>query len=244
MAKGVHYNIDNIDNRNNKENIEQMSNGFLTSSIGVVTDVTPSHEADHLSSGQKEEGALPSIGIIQPTPLCENDVKRALTQLFDNGETSSQRYKLKVGIDLVNGERVEFIASLTKDMRNFKKYIPEDSRELILKIANEYRKSIKAKHQTYPYLGKFHMNMGRGRNIHSQVEPNTIAIVWYNAEERGWSGALMIYDWVYEFDLFDDYVNEKQKKTGLKCQDIWKNPKHDNTERPLTWAQLRAQKQK
>ena len=243
MKTGVHYNIDNIDNKKNKDNTLWMSNGFLLPSNGVVTDVTPSPTKDHVSPGQQtKENDSSQCELAQCTPLglSADDVQRAIIQMYDNGESAAQRYKLKVGIDLVNGERVEFIASLTKDMRNFKKYIPEESKEMIIGLATAFRKDIKQRFHTYPYLGKFHMNQGRGRHVHSQVEPHTFVAVWYDAEEKGWCGELMIYDWTHRFDLFDDYVTEKQKKTGLKCQDTYINPKHDKTERPLTWAQQRA----
>jgi hypothetical protein len=243
MKKGVDYNIDNIENKKNIKNIEHEANGFLSPSVGVVSYATPIDDRSDLSSGQTaKRDSMSQVCIPQPTPLCEDQIIRSRLQMYDNGEGSSQRYKLKCTIDLVDGSRAEFIASLTKDMRNFKKYIPEEGKDLVLEVATQYRRHIKKTHSTYPYMGKFHLNQGRGRHIHSQIEPNTVAIIWFNPEDKGWSGALMIYDWSYEFDLFDTYVTEKQKQSGLKCQDIWKNPKYDKTERPLTWAEQRALK--
>ena len=241
---GVHYNIDNKDNKENKDNTLSTNNGFSSPFTGVVAYATPDSHRSHLSSGQSGvENDSSLVEITQPTPLLTEDmIKRASIQMFDNGETSAQRYKIKIGIDLIDGERVEFIASLTKDMRNFKKYIPEQSRDMIINLANAFRKDTKQRLNTYPYLGKFHMNQGRGRHIHSQIEPNTFVALWYDTEEKGWCGELMIYDWMHRFDLFDEYVTDRQKKSGLKCQDIWTNPTHDIKERPKTWAELRKSK--
>lgn len=245
MATGVGYNIDNIDNKENKDNTLSMTNGFLHPSAGVVTGVTPKPTRDHDSPGQQaKENDSSQCELALPTPpiLSGEDIRRASIQMYDNGENAVQRYKIKVGIDLVDGERVEFIASLTKDMRNFKKYIPESCRDTIIHVATAFRRDIKDRFHTYPYLGKFHMNQGRGRHVHSQVEPNTFVAIWYDTEEKGWCGELMIYDWTHRFDLFDEYLTEKQKKSGVKCQDTYTNPNHDQRTRPLTWAEQRQQK--
>jgi hypothetical protein len=245
MKKGVGYNIDNVVNKENKENTLSMNNAFLTPFSGVVTGVTPKPNRSHDSPGQKaKENDSSPCELTEPTPaLSQEEIQRANIQMYDNGENSPQRYKIKVGIDLVDGDRVEFIASLTKDFRNFKKYIPEQCKQTIISLATAFRKDIKSKYQSYPYLGKFHMNQGRGRHVHSQIEPNTFVAIWYDTEDRGWCGELMIHDWTHRFDLFDEYVTDKQKKTGLKCQDNWHNPQHDKRERPLTWAQQRALRQ-
>ena len=245
MATGVGYNIDNIDKEDNKENTLSMINGLIPPSAGVVTCVTPKPIRDHDSPGQQaKENDSSQCELVYPTPpaLTGDDIRRASIQMYDNGEDAVQRYKIKVSIDLVDGERVEFIASLTKDMRNFKKYIPEQCRDMIIRAATMFRKDTKAKFNTYPYLGKFHLNQGRGRHVHSQTEPNTFVAVWYDTEEKGWCGELMIYDWTHRFDLFDEYLTEKQKKAGVKCQDIYTNPQHDQRIRPLTWAEQRQQK--
>jgi hypothetical protein len=168
--------------------------------------------------------------------LDATQIDRALIQLFDNGETARQRYKLKTRINLHDkSDNPEFIAPMTKDFRNFKRYIPAEGREAVLEYATEIRKKIKAQFGSYPYIGKFHLNNGSGASI--QVEPNTLAAVWYNAEEGGWSGVLMIQDWIYHFDLFKDYLTDKQKIIGVKAQTLYINPEHDKRVRPLTWAQ-------
>jgi transcriptional antiterminator Rof (Rho-off) len=240
---GVHYNIDNIDNRNNKDNTLSMNNAFSSPFSGLRADALEQPTKDHVSPGHKaKENDSSPCELAYPTPTLNEDmIQRAVIQLYDNGETAVQRYKLKVGIDLVDGERVEFIASLTKDFRNFKKYIPSESKDTVIKLATAFRSTIKSQTHSYPYLGKFHMNQGRGRNVHSQVEPHTFTAVWFDTEDRGWSGELMIYDWCYKFDLFDTYVTEKQRSSGVKCQDTWANPNYDPRQRPLTWAQKRQQ---
>jgi hypothetical protein len=244
MKTGVDYNIDNKENKENEYNILSRNNGFFAPLNGIATDVAEQPHRDHNASGQKgEENDSSRLGITQPTPVLNPDeIVRASIQFYDNGEKAPQRYKIKVSIDLLDESRAEFIASLTKDMRNFKKYIPENCRTMITHLATAFRKDIKQQHNTYPYLGKFHLNQGRGHHVHSQVEPNTFVAIWFDPIEKGWAGELMIYDWTYRFDLFDDYVTEKQKKSGVKCQDIWINPKHDKRQRPLTWAEQRAQR--
>ena len=105
----------------------------------------------------------------------------------------------------------------------------------------EERKRIKALTGNWPYIGKLHINTGAGAHRKTiQNEPDTLVIVWWDPEERGWSGVVKLQNWIHEFDLFTDYLSPKQKSQGVKAQDTWKNPKHDKTIRPLTWAEQRA----
>lgn len=168
-------------------------------------------------------------------------IARAMLQLFDNGEKAFQRYKFKIRLNLVDNTNPEFIASLTKDFRNFKKYIPEEGREDIIDLAKAVRKKIKSQFGTYPYIGKFHLNQGRkGRKFRNcnQTEPHTFVAVWWDAEEHGWSGMIALHNWSHEFDLFDLNISAKQKATGVKASVLYINPLHDKRERPLTYAQL------
>lgn len=242
--KGVHYNnIDNKENKENKENICEMNNSFSPSIAGREADASPKSIVSLSSSGQ-ETGLdeVSGYGTSQPTPLDDEQIKRALVQLFDNGEDVAQRYKIKVKLNLVDDEDPEFIASMTRDYRNFKKYIPSEGKDQVLEFAKEMRSAIKSKYGTYPYLGKFHLNQGQGRHIHSQVEPFTAAAIWYDQENKGWSGAVMLYDWIHQFDLTAEYLTDKQKKMRIRGQDLYVNPKHDNRQRPLTWAEQRRLK--
>jgi hypothetical protein len=139
-------------------------------------------------------------------------------------------------------QQAEFISSLTKDMRNCKKFIPEPGREDISDLARDIRFKIKNEEKEYPYIGKFHLNVGwnsKGAGF-IQIEPETFAAVWYDNHYQGFRGCLKIYDWTLNFDLFEDRVTDKQSRAGMVCQTIYKNPKYDRTIRPKTWAERRA----
>jgi hypothetical protein len=182
---------------------------------------------------------------LAPTPILnESMIERAPIQLFDNGPDQFQRYKLKVRLNLLNDKtNPEFIASLTQDMRNFKKYIPEPGRDEIIEVAKETRRSIKDNFGVYPWIGKFHLNNGFVPGKSSiQIEPMTFAALWFDTHHQGWSGMVQIYEWVYKFDLFDNNITAKQTKAGVVAQTLFVNPAHSKIQRPKTWAELRAGK--
>lgn len=239
-----YYNKDNKDKEDKKDKILGRNNPFLTSSSGLEATPLKVNSCSMLSSSegqQGEEEPLDSgaLGSEIEEMKILSDMKTAIIQLYDNGEQSKQRYKLKTRINLKDGENPEFIANLTKDLRNFKKYIPEEGKTEVLEFATHFRKEIKTQFGSYPYLGKFHFNTG-GQGSRT-IEPNTVVAVWYDSDNKGWSGALMIYDWILKFDLFNEYLSDKQKQAGVKCQTTWTHPDHQKA-RPKTWAQQRAEK--
>lgn len=247
LEKGVHYyNIYNKENTYNKDKtLPNKENDFISSSVGIeaYASLVQVPLESPLDSA-KGEGALPckSVEATAPTPLDEDQIKSCICQLFDNGEQSTQRYKYKIRLNLTDGTNPEFIASLTKDLRNFKKYVPGPNRQQIIDTAMAERKRIKAMTGNWPYIGKLHLNSGySGQRKTIQVEPDTLVVVWWDAEERGWSGAVMIQNWVYEFDLFEQYVTAKQKAQGVRAQTNWQNPKYGKKNRPLTWAEQRSE---
>lgn len=181
------------------------------------------------------------VGSAEPESVLNADmIARAMLQLFDNGEKAFQRYKFKIRLNLVDNTNPEFIASLTKDFRNFKKYIPEPGRDDIIALAGAIRKKIKSQFGNYPYIGKFHLNQGykggKTRNC-IQTEPNTFVAVWWDSEEHGWCGMIVLHDWSHEFDLFDTNISAKQRAAGVKASVLYINPTHDKRERPLTYAE-------
>jgi hypothetical protein len=214
-------------------------NEFSSSSSGLAPLIASPCSRPGLSQGEEvvvasEEGFT----------LTEAMIERAPIQLWDNGEKAFRRYKIKVRLNLVNdNENPEFIASLTKDFRNFKKYIPAECRDAIIQKAADLRSEIKLKYDAVPYLGKFHLanTWNKGRRQANEIEPWTLAAVWWNPEERGWSGAVFIHDWHYVFDLFEENLTAKQKNAGCKAATLYINPKHDKRVRPKTWAQRRAE---
>ena len=234
----------NKDNRDKKDKTLQTDNDLSLSSYGIASyeALCPEDFSSLPLAESQERGALLHLSkATAPTPLDEDQVKSFIIQLFDNGEDSSQRYKLKIRLNLTDGTNPEFIASLTKDPRNFKKHIPGPTAQDIKDMVMTERQRVKSLTGNYPWMGKFHLNHGAGNKRRTiQIEPDTLALVWWDAEERGWSGVFKIQNFAREFDLFEQYVTAKQKASGVRAQDNWKNPKYDKTVRPLTWAQKRG----
>lgn len=238
------YNKDNRDNKENKNNYYEPDNPLSPISRGIASvEALSPEDLSHLpAAGSQERGALPHLSQARaPTPLDKDQIKSCILQLFDNGEAARQRYKFKVRLNLTDGTNPEFIASLTKDFRNFRKYIPEPGRDAIIELAQQIRKQVKQKYDTIAYVGKLHMNNPTDPRATKQIEPNTFVSVWWNAEERGWSGTILFQEWYHKFDLFTDYLTAKQRAMGVKAQDNWQNPKYDKRVRPLTWAEQRQQ---
>jgi len=239
--KGVEsYNTDNTEKRDKTLTTD---NDFSHSISGIEADASlklPLESPLDLANGEGTKSSLLPEATA-PTPLTADQIRSCVFQLFDNGEESSQRYKYKLRLNLIDGTNPEFIASLTKDFRNFKKYIPEPNRQQIIDVATAERRRIKQLTGNWPYLGKLHSNPGAGAHRRSiQIEPDTLVVIWWDPEERGWSGAVKLQNWVHEFDLFDHYLTAKQKSQGVRAQDNWQNPKYDQRVRPLTWAQQRG----
>lgn len=221
---------------------ETKENDFLLSSSGLASLIASPCSRPEMC--QEEEVV---VAAEEGFTLTGDMIERAPIQLWDNGENSFRRYKLKVRLNLVDDdENPEFIASLTKDMRNFKKYIPAECRDDIINKATHIRSTIKAEHGVYPYIGKFHLsnNWVKGKRQRNEIEPWTLAAVWWNPEEKGWSGVVGIHNWIYEFDLFEENLTGKQKASGCKAATLYINPNHDKRVRPKTWAQRRSEANK
>ena len=245
-AKGVgYYNKDNRENKYKKDKTLPTNNAFPPSSLGLASEEALKSIEDSVPLAfSQEEGALPHLSPAgAPTPLDENQIKSCIFQLFDNGETSTQRYKFKIRLNLTDGTNPEFIASLTKDFRNFKKYIPEPYRQDIIDMAQEERHRVKKMTGSFPYCGKLHLNQGFSTSRKAiQTEPDTLIICWWDPEEWGWSGVIKIQNWALEFDLFSENLTANQKKQAVKAQGTWQNPKYQKHQRPKTWAEQRAEK--
>jgi hypothetical protein len=223
-----------------KNGLCPISSGLAPASLSHQA--KPSAEVSPVS--QEESGG---VGLVSPEEefvLTEDFVKRAPIQLWDNGEDQFRRYKLKVRLNLEDGENPEFIANLTKDFRNFKKYIPAECKDRIVQQASQLRADIKNRFGVYPHMGKFHLasSFKAGKRQTNQIEPWTFAAVWWDPEEKGWSGLLCIHDFLLEFDLFENNLTAKQKAAGCKAATLYINPKHTTIQRPKTWAEKRAGK--
>jgi hypothetical protein len=245
------YKLDNRDNRDNILGNEVTSLPDIDNiSLSVPSGISPRGEdipASPLGS-QPGEAICSGVGNLaeeEIESLCEDQVKRAVIQFFDNGEGATQRYKFKIRLNLTDGDNPEFIATLTKDWSNFKQYIPAECKEYIMETAREFRAHIKQKYDTTPYMGKFHLNQGRQPGVDrafTQIEPYTVAFVWYDNINSQWKYSLQIQDWVKTGDLTAAHITPAQAKIGVKVQHLYINPKYETRQRPKTWAELRAER--
>jgi hypothetical protein len=145
----------------------------------------------------------------------------------------------------VHGEDVknspEFIASLTKDWGNFKKYIPKNCRSAIIEDVNAIRKHIKKEHGVWPYIGKFHAKTTKEKADLAgvEIEPWTYAVFYWDPNTEVWVGLTRFYGWHHKFTLETCDLSTKQIKTGVVGQHLFINPKHDKRNRPMTWGERR-----
>ena len=240
------YKLDNKDNEYNILGNEGTSSPDKDNILPSVSSGLASLIASPCSRpGLSQEPVLAALPEEDLRDLCDDQIKRAIVQFFDNGEGVPQRHKIKVRLNLVDGDNPEFIATLTKDWSNFKKYIPEQCKEDIIDIAKTTRAKIKKQYDIVPYMGKFHLNQGRqpgGERAFTQIEPDTVIFVWYDGINAQWKYLLKIQDWVREGEFTNAHITAQQSKIGVKGQDLYINPKYETRPRPKTWAELRAEK--
>lgn len=242
--KGVAYN--NKDNRDNKENKDNIEHEFSSSSLTSAATPPQANHSNILPSSQEGAKPINVVATAEPTPhnlITTEFVHRALFTLFDNGENSNnrshQRYKFQATINPANNpsSKHEFIGSLTKDLRNFKKYLPEGINYEDIKYL---RKHIKDEYGAYPYLGKLHYN--EGRKAHSQRnsnEPYCFVAVYWNSEEQGWDFILQMYEWIHRGSLYDTNLTKAQRAKNVKATEIWFNKQYEHsqiTQRNRTFA--------
>jgi hypothetical protein len=227
---------------NYKQEQRTTKQNLATSSFDLASPISDISK-DLLPAGKAL--ALSEIETSAPTPMLSRDmVERAIITFFDNGEGVKQRYKLAIRLNLKDEllkDSPEFIAPLSKDPRTFRRYAAPGTRNDLIDFHDEIRVYVKEQGvENKPYFGKFHLNHSNWSNQKAkiQVEPNCYASMWYDGE--GWGGIVKLYDFVLKFDTYSDNITLKQSKMGVKSTYLWINPKHDKTQRPLTWAQRRA----
>jgi hypothetical protein len=238
------YNLDKKDKRDNKYVKDEVLFNKDNICPADANGIASLSASQNIPSG---EVICSGVGIAEAElPILNQDmIARAVIQYFDNGSDVTQRHKLKIRFNLVDKETPEFIASLTKDWGNFKKYIPEEAREVVMTEVRAWRKQIKEQYGTYPYIGKFHLNTGKQQNQTRgfiQVEPFTYAIFWYSPQAEHWMSFIRFYDWQYKCDLITSDVTEAQHRVGVHAQHLYINPKYDTRKRPMTWAEQRKSK--
>lgn len=244
------YNLDNKDNRDNKYVEDVPSSTDIDNIWGnPVSDLASLPASQNIPASQPgcpQEGQVPQVGALpdEDLPILNDDmISRAVIQFFDNGPDAKQQYKVKVRFNLVDKENPEFIATLTKDWSNFKKYIPEECKEFVMEYARELRAKIKAEYNIVPYMGKFHLNIGKQAGQtrgFTNIEPNTLAFVWYDNMNSQWKYFIMLYEFARNGTFDATHLTPAQVKAGIKTQDLYINPKYDTVKRPKTWAQQRA----
>ena len=253
QTKDVDYYNKEIIKRKQRDNKDVREIHVSSISSLALVAVAPQVSPEDLSLCQEEAEQDFSHSQYQaPTSprdlIKEQMIKRALVQYYVNeGSQTLQKKKLKVrlNIDLGQGqgvENVDFIAALTTDLGNFKKYHPEESRQEIQAWADQCRRDIQAQWQCKPQLGKLHMSRGWRANKSqvNQIEPWTAVLVWYAPEQRRYYAWVKIYEWEEILELTNDTITDKQAKTNLKAQKLWHNPRHLQLVRPQTWAQQRG----
>jgi len=243
MSGVGYYNIDNKDNKDNTDNC-------VASSLDTEANASHSHSevtsTKALLSQEEGEASKESVATASPTPeeapITQDYVHRALFTFYDNGEHSKQRYKLQIRINPAEApsEAVEFIATLTKDRRNFKKYLPEGAEEL-LEFADGVRAYTKGKYKTYPYIGKMHFNHGWRKDAEQRNtnEPWCACAVWWDG--TGWSYALTMYDWQHQGTLTKQGRTRRQIENNVQATDFWQNPTHNTQQRTKTFREIKKQ---
>jgi hypothetical protein len=250
-----YYNLYKLDNKYNKDNRDNKYVDDLSSSphidniFGSIRSVpSPSGSVEtSISLGSIDQGdSGGGVAAPEDEPILNEDmITRAVIQFFDNGEDAKQRFKIKVRFNLVDKENPEFIATLGKDWSNFTKYIPADCRDEIKELARALRSKIKDEYNTTPYMGKFHLNIGKqvGQTRgFTNIEPNTVAFVWFDDTNKHWKYWIMFYDFIRTGTFDATHLTKAQIKAGVKTQDLYINPKYDTVQRPKTWAERRKSK--
>lgn len=232
--------------KNNKEITKYKE--AMPSSSGLVANAPQVNPEETLfdplfEEGQREEENASGKDTLprQKDLIQQTHVHRAIIQLHHN-EHSKVKNKLKVrlNVDFGDGvENIDFICAMTKDLGNFKKFSPPESRDEIHAWVDKLREQCRNA-GIKPYMGKFHNNQGwnnQGQQT-NQKEPWCAAVLWYDPNDRKYYAAVRIYSWFWGGELSKDTIGDKQ--VTVKAQTLWINPEHaPKHTRPLTWAQKR-----
>lgn len=237
-----------VQNGNDYYNKEQQTNNKLqyisNESLSIPLGRTSSLNDESLVIGTRptEEGEPLDSGASEEAPLGPHNVKRALIQLFCNDDGTR---KLKVRVNLTDGENADFIAPLQKysNLTSYLRHTGEyknTAREWFTSI----RKYCKNTYGIKPQTGKFHLVTHKytAQQKSIQVEPDCYGSIVYEREERIYFGFVKLYDLMLsEIDLFDGNLTPKQRSTGVRGQYLWINPRYDDRVRNKTFAQQRKE---
>ena len=236
MNNGVKYYNKEEQKKNKKEHMR--TSALPLSSSGRTSSSETEEELPQGSLEPRERrSGIDSLPEETP-PLQQDDVERAILQLFVNDDG---KRKLRIRLNLHDKENAEFIAPLQAKsvITNFLKCTGDYKEEARNWFAT-LRKWVRNNYDTTPRQGKFHQRTGRRKNKIQivEVEPLSYASVWYDREEKMYRASLRIYDFFLEnIDLDDSNLTDKQKQSRVRGQHLYINPTHDKRKRPLTWAQ-------
>jgi hypothetical protein len=215
-----YYNIDNKSIR--KDNEENIVNTF---SLLAST-------SSNKNSSQEEAKPEGQVVAQAPTPPSMDTVLRMVSQIFYN-TNSTQKHKLKVRLNHTDKTNTEWIATMNKDARIFRRHTDlELARGWIQATKRKFSQELGYK---TPYYGKFHLHKDHNGVVPGiQKEPNCYASMAYNTEDESWYVMLAIYDFIATVE-YDYNFSKQQKAQGVRAQTVWTNPK--NYRGGQTWAQ-------
>ena len=181
----------------------------------------------------------PSVVLENWTRLNESMINRVHLAYFNKLSTGGE--KDSTGREICNlGMRItyqsvitqhdDYICRMTRDFSNFKKYIQPEFTYIIEEI-RQVRAYVKKKFGRYPWIGKFHLNLGAATGRQSNIiEQETAAAMWWDNEDEVWKVVMIFHDFVHEFDL----GTENTRGAVARC--TWKNPKYIEATRDNSWA--------
>lgn len=225
LQNGVdYYNIDNeLITNDNVENIPKC--------FSLETEANASQEHASCQKTAKPEIVSETQA---PTPPSDVNVSKMITQIFYN-TNSTQKHKLKVRLNHTDKTNTEWIATMSKDARIFRKHTDLAlARDWIQVTREQFAQELAFK---APYFGKFHCHKDATGVIPGiQKEPGCFASMSYNTQDESWYAMIKIYDWmgIYEYDY---NFTKKQKAQGVKAQLVYTNPKVYASTGAQTWAQ-------
>ena len=236
-----YYNIE--EEKKNKEKDIPMSASPLSSSGRTSSLVAEEVLSEGSLDPAEKRSGIDSLREEEAPPIAQDDVERAIVQLFVNDNSARN---IRIRLNLHDKENVEFIARLQPKsvIYNFLK-CTGDYKEQARHWFVTLRSWVKQNYEVTPRQGKFHLNTGAYHKTlkQVQVEPQCYASVWYDKEEKLYRASLCIYDFFLEDIVLDDsYITDKQKDTNVRGQHLYINPTHDKRKRPLTWAEQRRQR--
>ena len=244
-TRGVcYYNKENKENKVNTGNeisissLDSEADASLSSIEGTTPDeqvhLERSQGQELLDSNSRESGSesgseggveqpqTPQTGITENPAITPDMVDRCLLTFYDNGEqpkgSKKQRYKLAITINPTEapGERWMFLGNLNKDRRIFVRNMPDTNKQVTIQFADALRKHCKNKYGSYPLIGKVHANGGwKKEETMSQKEDGcAVAVYWTGT---AWRATVMLWDYIFETDLFSHNLSDKQIKKKVKA---------------------------